>query len=49
MKQRYRLYRRRPGGRFYLHDGVTGKQESLGTGDRGQARRLLHSRNEAEQ
>lgn len=49
MKQRFRLYRRRRGGRFYIHDSVTGKQESLGTTDRSQAIRLLHSRNEAQQ
>jgi len=48
MKQRFRLYRRRRGGRFYIHDSVTGKQESLGTTDRSQAVRLLHSRNEAQ-
>jgi len=34
MRQRYRLYRRKNGGRYYIHDDVTGKQESLGTGDR---------------
>jgi len=49
MKNRFRLFRRRRGGRFYLHDSVTGKQESLGTTDRSQAVRLLHSRNEAQQ
>ncbi len=49
MKQRYRIYRRRPGGRFYAHDGETGRQESLGTADRAQAQRLLHARNEAQQ
>lgn len=49
MKQRFRLYRRRKGGRYYLHDSVTQKQESLGTDDRTTAIRLLHSRNEAEQ
>lgn len=48
MKQRFRLYRRKNGGRFYLHDGLTGKQESLHTFDREVARRLLHSKNEAE-
>lgn len=49
MRLRYRLYRRKNGGRYYLHDDVTGKQESLGTNDRTVATRLLHSRNEAEQ
>ncbi|HKS36766.1 MAG TPA: tyrosine-type recombinase/integrase [Verrucomicrobiae bacterium] len=48
MKQRFRLYRRSCTGRFYIHDGVTGKQESLGTSDRTEAVRLLHSKNEAD-
>jgi hypothetical protein len=47
MRQRYRLYRRKRGGRYYLQDDVTGKQESLGTSDRATAARLLHSKNEA--
>jgi len=47
MKQQFRLYRRSNGGRFYLHDNATGKQESLGTTDRTEAVRLLHARNEA--
>jgi integrase len=47
MRQRFRLYRRKKGGRFYLHDDTTGKQESLGTSDRAVAQRLLHSRSEA--
>lgn len=47
MKQRFRLYRRSHGGRFYVHDSLTGKQESLGTTDRHEASRLLHARNEA--
>ena len=49
MKQRFRLYRRKRGGRFYVHDGLTGKQDSLGTSDRAEAVRLLHAKNEAEQ
>ncbi|MGA2864025.1 MAG: hypothetical protein ABSF95_06010 [Verrucomicrobiota bacterium] len=49
MRNRFRLYRRKKGGRYYIHDDVTGKQESLGTTDRAAAVRLLHSRNEAEQ
>src|ERR1022692_1027770 len=49
MRQRYRLYRRKNGGRYYIHDDVTGKQESLGTSDRATAVRLFHSRQEAEQ
>ena len=49
MRQRYRLYKRKNGGRYYIHDDVTGKQESLGTNDRATAVRLFHSRKEAEQ
>jgi integrase len=49
MRQRYRLYRRKNGGRYYIHDDATGKQESLGTSDRPTALRLFHSRQEAEQ
>ena len=49
MRQRYRLYKRKKGGRYYIHDDVTGKQESLGTNDRATAVRLFHSRQEAEQ
>src|SRR5678809_1375413 len=48
MKLRFRLYRRKQGGRFYLQDGLTGKQESLHTTDRTEAVRLLHARNEAD-
>src|SRR5882762_5846673 len=47
MRQRYRLYRRKNGGRYYIHDDVTGKQESLGTNDRATAVRLFHSKSEA--
>jgi len=49
MRQRYRLYRRKNGGRYYIHDDVTGKQESLGTSDRAIAVRLFHSKSEAVQ
>lgn len=49
MQQRYRLYRRGKGGHYYIHDGQTGKQQSLGTTDKSQAQRLLHARNEAQQ
>jgi hypothetical protein len=48
MKLRFRSYRRKQGGRFYLQDGLTGKQESLQTTDRTDALRLLHARNEAD-
>ena len=49
MKQRFRLYRRKRGGRFYAHDCITGKQTSLGTIDRTEALRILNGKNEAEQ
>ncbi len=49
MRQRFRLYRRKKGGRYYIHDDATGKQDSLHTTDRTTALRLVHSRNEAEQ
>lgn len=48
MRQRYRLYFREKTGRYYIHDDLTGKQESLHTNDRATARRLFHSRSEAE-
>src|SRR5437773_12298910 len=47
MKYRFRLYRRRVGGVFYVHDSETGKQESLGTRDRAEATTLFHARNES--
>jgi integrase len=47
MKQKFRLYRRKNGGRYYLHNELTGKQESLHTSDRVTATRLLHAKNEA--
>jgi hypothetical protein len=47
MKNRYRLYRRKLGGVFYIHDSETGKQESLGTRDRAEATTLLNARNES--
>ena len=47
MKTRFRLYRRNKGGRYYIHDETTGKQESLHTSDRLAALRLLHAKNEA--
>ena len=47
MRQRFRLYRRRKGGRYYIHDDVTGKQESLGTSGRATAVRVFHSKSEA--
>jgi hypothetical protein len=49
MRKRFRLYKRKNGGRYYIHDEVTGKQDSLHTSDRATAVRLFHSRQEAEQ
>ncbi len=49
MRKRFRLYKRKNGGRYYIHDEVTGKQDSLHTSDRVTAVRLFHSRQEAEQ
>lgn len=48
MRQRYRLYFREKTGRYYIHDDLTGKQESLRTKDKATAQRLFHSRSEAE-
>ena len=48
MRQQYRLYRRKKGGRYYLQNDATGKQESLHTSDRAMALRLLHAHQEAE-
>jgi integrase len=48
MKARFRIYRRERGA-FYLFDRQTGKRESLETADAGEAARLLHARNEAQQ
>jgi site-specific recombinase XerD len=47
MKQKYRLYRRNLNGYYYIQDNLTRKQEGLGTRDRVEAHRLLHTRNEA--
>ena len=49
MRQKFRLYRRKKGGRYYIHNDLTGKQESLHTSDRSKALRLLHARNEAQE
>jgi integrase len=45
MKQRFRMFRR--GRVYWCQDNQTGRQESLGTKDQNQAKRLLHARNEA--
>jgi integrase len=47
MRQRFRLYRRGNNGRYYIHDDLTGKQESLQTSDRAAALRVFHAKNEA--
>jgi len=47
MKNRFSIYRRRKGGRFYLEDRETGKQQSLGTCDRAAALAVLNARKEA--
>ena len=46
MKDRYRLYRRDKG-MFYLHDGLTGKQESLRTRAASEAKQIAVARNQA--
>ena len=47
MKSRFILYRRKLGGRFYVEDTQTKKQESLGTKIRSEAIILLNARNES--
>jgi hypothetical protein len=47
MKPRFKLYRRKLGGMFYVQDNRTNKQESLNTRNRDEAVTLLHARNEA--
>src|SRR5678815_4428541 len=47
MKHRFILYRRKLGGKFYLEDTETRKQESLGTRDRAEATSVLNARNES--
>jgi len=47
MRPRCRLYRRR--GIYYVHDHLTGKQQSLGTRSRKDALRLFAAKNEAHQ
>lgn len=48
MKERYCLIRRaNRGGKFYCHDQVTGKRESLGTANREDAERIVAAKNEA--
>src|SRR5262249_55406267 len=44
MRKKFRLFRR--GNVFYCHDDETGKQESLKTGDRCEAQRLLSVKNQ---
>jgi hypothetical protein len=47
MKPRFKLYRRKLGGMFYVQDNQTNKQESLNTKNRDEAITLLHARNES--
>ncbi|MEK7706395.1 MAG: hypothetical protein AAB380_00150, partial [Verrucomicrobiota bacterium] len=47
MKNRFRLYRRKKGRRFYVENCETGKQQSLGTRDRAEATAILLARNES--
>ncbi len=47
MKPRFKLYRRKRGGTFYVQDNQTKKQESLNTKNRDEAITLLHARNES--
>ena len=46
MTTRYRLFKRNSG-IFFIQDNVSGKQESLRTRDKDQAKRLFAVRNEA--
>jgi hypothetical protein len=46
MQERYRIFCR-AGGNFYARDKVTGKSESLETGDRAAAKQLLAAQNQA--
>jgi hypothetical protein len=46
MKNSYRLYRRK--GIYYVHDAETGKQQSLHTRDKEEAKRLAMAKNEAQ-
>jgi hypothetical protein len=45
-RQRYRLYRRK-NGNYYAHENATGKQSSLKTKDKGEAKGLLAAQNQA--
>jgi integrase len=47
MMDQYRLYKRKRGGCFYAQCNFSRKQESLGTKDRKEAKRLLDAKNEA--
>jgi hypothetical protein len=48
MKLRFRLYRRKQGGRFYLQDGLTENRKVSTPPTSSEAVRLLHARNEAD-
>jgi integrase len=44
MKERFYLFKRN--GVYYVEDGTTGRQQSLKTKDGGEARRMVHAKNE---
>ena len=46
MKERFRLFKR-SWGNYYVEDLQTGKQVSLDTKDKAEARRLFHAKNES--
>ena len=49
MKTAYRLYRRNRTGVYYLQNNRTREQQSLGTTDKGQAKRILDAKNQEQQ
>ena len=49
MKAAYRMYRRKRTGVYYCENNQTREQQSLGTSDRGQAKRLLDAKNQGQQ
>jgi integrase len=49
MKTAYRMYRRKSTGVYYAENNQTRVQQSLGTSDKGQAKRLLDAMNQGQQ
>jgi hypothetical protein len=49
MKTAYRMYRRKRTGVYYVENNQTREQQSLGTPDKGQAKRLLDAMNQGQQ